>query len=71
MKSVKVSLLALNFPKSHNDSIIIMRTVNRHLLSSGESSGEQRRTIKGKLWWNNEASIGAAVVGKKARLGTK
>jgi len=26
---------------------------------------------QGKLWWSNDASIGAAVVGKKARLGMK
>jgi len=32
---------------------------------------EKGMESKGKLWLNHDASTGAAVVGKKARLGTK
>jgi len=42
-------------------------TANRHLHSSEERNGEQRRT---KVNFH-DASIGAAAVGKKAHLRTK
>jgi len=41
-------------------------TTNRHLRGSGERNGEQKKTTV-----SYDASIGAAVVGEKARLRTK
>jgi len=48
-------------------------TTNHHLRGSGERNREKRRTNKnkGKFWYNQDANVGAAVIGENKRLGTK
>ena len=48
--------------QSHN-----ARAANCHFRGSGERDGEQKNKVK----QNHDVSVGAAVVGKKAHLGTK
>jgi len=62
---LKVLLLALHFPKSRTEAITHVPQIVTYTVR------EKGMKYKGGLWYNHDASIGAAAVGEKARLRTK